>query len=152
MHKAADSLFHILTTLWVGGLWAIGFLAAPILFSALPDKALAGMMAGKFFAAIAWVGVGSGVYLLLFRLFRFGGSAFKQSGFWIVLIMLLLTLIGHFGIQPLLAQLKLEAASQVMEAVTRSRFAMWHGIASILYICQSLLGMVLILKQERSVQ
>lgn len=140
-----------MTTLWVGGLWAIGFLVAPILFSLLPDKTLAGMLAGKFFAAIAWVGIGCGGYLVLFRLFRFGGSAFKQGAFWIALMMLLLTLVGHFGIQPLLAQLKLQAATEVMETVTRSRFAVWHGVASILYVCQSLLGMVLVLKQGRGV-
>ena len=152
MHKTADILFQILTTLWVGGLWATGFLIAPILFSALPDKALAGMLAGNFFAAIAWVGIGCGTYLILFRLFRFGGSAFKQWAFWITLFMLLLTLLGHFGIQPLLAQLKLQAAKDVMETMMKSRFAVWHGVASILYICQSLMGAVLILKQGKAIQ
>ena len=38
MNRFADKLALIAVTLWVGGLWAIGYLAAPVLFSALADK------------------------------------------------------------------------------------------------------------------
>ena len=37
----------------MGGLWAIGYLAAPVLFASLGDKMLAGMLAGKMFTWIA---------------------------------------------------------------------------------------------------
>jgi len=70
--------------------------------------------------------------------------------FWIVLIMLGLTLAGHFGIQPILAQLKADALPrQVMESALRDRFATWHGVSSILYLLQSLLGVALVVQQER---
>lgn len=62
--------------------------------------------------------------------------------------MLLLTLAGHFGIQPILAQIKADAPRQVLEGVLRDRFAMWHGISSGLYLLQSLLGAVLVLKSR----
>jgi hypothetical protein len=39
-------------TLWVGGFWAIGYLAAPMLFYNLDDRMLAGMLAGKMFTGM----------------------------------------------------------------------------------------------------
>jgi hypothetical protein len=134
---------------WVGGLWAIGYLAAPLLFYTLDDRMLAGMLAGKMFAAMAWVSIVCAIWLMLFRFTRYGADALKQGFFWIVLLMLLMTLAGHFGLQPILAQLK-EAAlpKDVMESLFRDRFATWHGVSSIVYLIQSLLGLVLVAKQH----
>jgi hypothetical protein len=87
------------------------------------------------------VGIVCAIWLLLFRLVRFGGGALKQAVFWIVLLMLLLTLAGHFGIQPIMAQLK-EAAlpKDVMQSLFRDRFSTWHGVSSVVYLIQSCLG------------
>ena len=149
MKNLSNNLALIAITLWVGGLWAIGGITAPTLFANLADKQLAGMLAGKLFTLMAYIGIGCGVYLLIHRLASEGARAFKQWFFWIVLAMLVLTLIGHFGIQPIIQQLKVEGgAAAVMESVVANRFARWHGIASILYIMQSLLGLALILKQK----
>lgn len=149
MKKFADYLASIAVTFWVGGLWAIGF-AAWILFNNLPDKQLAGMLAGKLFTLIAYVGIASGFYLLFFRLSRAGASAMKQAFFWATLGMLLLTLAGHFGIQPILASLKAQAMpKEVMESIFRDRFQAWHGVSSIMYLAEALLGLVLVLKQGK---
>jgi hypothetical protein len=120
-----------------------------MLFYNLSDRMLAGMLAGKMFTGIAWIGIACGIWLLLFRFVRFGASAMKQSYFWIVLLMLLLTLAGHFGIQPIMAQLK-EAAlpKDVMQSLFRDRFATWHGVSSVVYLIQSLLGLALVAKQH----
>ncbi|BCM25536.1 DUF4149 domain-containing protein [Methyloradius palustris] len=150
MQHWSDKLSLLIITLWVGALWAIGYLAAPVLFYALDDKQLAGMLAGKMFTLVAYVGIGSGFYLLIQRLARAGTSALKQSFFWAVFLMLVLALIGHFGIQPIIAQLKAQALpADVMNSVFASRFKTWHGVASIAYLVQSLLGVVLILKANR---
>ena len=149
MKNLSNNLALIAITLWVGGLWAIGGITAPTLFANLADKQLAGMLAGKLFTLMAYIGIGCGVYLLIHRLASEGARAFKQWFFWIVLAMLVLTLIGHFGIQPIIQQLKVEGgAAAVMESVVANRFARWHGIASILYLMQSLLGLTLVLKQR----
>ena len=37
---------RILLTLWVGGLWSVGYLAVPVLFHGLNDRRLAGMVSG----------------------------------------------------------------------------------------------------------
>jgi len=143
------TLSSIVITLWVGSLWAIGGIAATTLFAMLDDKQLAGRLAGRMFTLTAYVGIGCAVYLLLARLFQDGLNAFKQWFLWIVLAMLTLTLVGHFGVQPIIQQLKMEGGTAaVMQSVAADRFARWHGIASILYVMQSLLGLLLIVKQR----
>lgn len=149
MNKFTDNLSLVAVTLWVGGLWAIGYITAPMLFANLADRALAGMLAGKMFKVVAYIGMACGFYLLLFRLSRFGAGALKQLVFWVAFVMLLLTVAGHFGIQPIMESLKHQALpKEVMESIFRDRFAMWHGISSVLYLLQSLLGLVLVLVQR----
>ena len=150
MKNPAESLQEIAVTLWVGGLWITGYMVAPVLFASLPDRMLAGMLAGKMFAVISYIGMVCGSYLLVYRITRQGGSALKEGFFWAVLAMLLLTLAAHFGIQPIIEHLK-EAAlpRDVMQSVFKDRFRAWHGISSILYLIQSLLGLFLVLPGRR---
>ncbi len=149
MKSFPDLLAAWSVSLWVGGLWAIGYLAAPTLFYHLDDRMLAGFLAGRMFMWIAFVGMACGVWLLLFRLSRFGGAAFKQGFFWIALVMLLLTLAQHFGIQPVMEQLKDQAMPQdVMNSLFKDRFAAWHGVSSVVYLIESLLGLALVAKQN----
>lgn len=148
MKRLPDLLAAWALALWVGGLWAVGYLAAPTLFYSLDDRVLAGMLAGKMFGHIAWVGLVCGVWLLVFRIARLGGSSLKQGFFWIVLTMLLLSLAQQFGIQPVLQQLKDQAMPKdVMESLFRDRFAAWHGVSSAVYLIQSLLGLAAVAKQ-----
>ncbi|MEO8443241.1 MAG: DUF4149 domain-containing protein [Betaproteobacteria bacterium] len=151
MKTLTEAIYAIALTLWIGGLWAIGYIVAPTLFYSLTDRTLAGMLAGKLFTLIAYVGIGCAVYLLLFRLVRFGGACFKHGICWIVLALLLLTLAGEFGVQPILTGLKDQALPKgVMESVFRDRFAAWHGVASVLYLIQSVLGILLVWLHARS--
>jgi Domain of unknown function (DUF4149) len=148
MHWSAK-LSLIIITLWVGALWAIGYIAAPTMFYALEDRQMAGMLAGKMFTVVAYIGMVSAFYLLIQRVSAYGTQALKQGFFWAVFVMLLLTLAGHFGIQPILASLKSQAMpADVMQTVFADRFRTWHGVASIGYMIQSLLGLVLVLKSR----
>jgi uncharacterized membrane protein len=151
MRKLADLLYVFAITLWVGGLWAIGYVVAPTLFHELSaNRALAGNLAGRMFTMIAWVGIVCAAYLMLLLFLRRGVAAFRSGVFWLVLLMLLLTLAGHFGVQPIMAQLKSEALPrEVMETVLRDRFARWHGVSSVLYLIQSVLGAALVALQQR---
>ena len=74
MRKLADGLALIAVTIWVGGLWATG-LMAKLSFDTLNNNALAGMLAGKFFSVMAYVGIACAIFLLLHRLASFGASA-----------------------------------------------------------------------------
>ena len=153
MRKLSEALYLIAITVWVGGMWAIGYMVAPVLFASLGDRQLAGMVAGKLFALIGWVGIGSAAYLLIFLAARWRGRFFKSSVFWLVLLMVLLVAASQFGIQPLMAKLKADALPrEVMESVLRDRFATWHGISSILYMVQSLLGLWLVVWVNRGLK
>lgn len=150
MHKLADALQAVAATLWVGGLWVTGYMVAPVLFSTLPDRALAGLLAGKLFGLMAWIGIGCALYLLVFRFARHGTAAFRQGVLWVLLLMLALVCAGEFGVQPVMAALKAQALpQQITESVLRDRFAAWHGVSSGLYVIQSLLGVVLVILLAR---
>jgi hypothetical protein len=145
MRRFWDGLAGTMLVLWIGGIWAIGYVAAPVLFASLGDKQLAGVLAGNLFEWMAWIGIASGVYLLIYRIARDGGVALKSLFFWVVAVMLVLTLIGQFGIRPILQGLKDQAMPYaVMQSVFADRFARWHGISSILYLIQSALGLLLV--------
>jgi hypothetical protein len=150
MRFIVDALQSIAITLWVGGLWVIGLIVAPLLFHSLGDRSRAGMLAGQFFTAIAYIGLGCGAYLLLFRLARFGGQAFGQLLFWSVLLMMALAAAGQFGVQPIMASLREQALpSEVMQSIFRDRFAAWHGVSSVLYLIECVFGLVVVLQHGR---
>jgi len=145
-----EALYFVALTLWVGGMWVVGYVVAPTLFAGLGDRQLAGLVAGKLFTLMGWIGLACGAYLFLFLLQRLGAGAFRRSALWLTLVMLALVAASQFGIQPLMAQLKAEAwPREVMETVLRDRFAAWHGISSILYLVQSILGLWLVISANR---
>jgi hypothetical protein len=83
----------------------------------------------------------------------FRASAFTQGFFWLTLLMLLLVVAGHLGVQPVLAGLKEQAtARDVLQSVVRNRFAVWHGVASVLHLILSALGLWLVLLQPKALR
>ncbi len=153
MRKLSEALYLAVVTLWVGGMWAIGYIVAPVLFASLGDRQLAGLVAGRLFALLGWIGLGSAVYLLAFLVLCNGSQVFGRAVFWLVMVMAALTAASQFGIQPLMAQLKADVLPrEVMESVLRDRFAAWHGISSILYLLQSLLGLWLVVWANRGLK
>jgi hypothetical protein len=136
----------IIVTLWAGALWMTG-ISAYVLFDSLQDKQVAGMLAGKLFTVVSYIGMLSAFYLLIHRLVQDGTIALKQAFFWAVFLMLLLVLAGHFGIQPILEGLKAQALpADVMQSVFADRFRNWHGVASIAYVIECVLAIVMVLK------
>lgn len=147
MNKIGHGLALLAASIWVGGMCAIGYLAVPVLFQTLPDRQLAGMLAGKLFAVTAYMGISCALYLLAYCFVQFGRQVFRQQLFWLIAVMLLLTLVGQFGIQPILADLKAQVLpDEVMHSRFVESFRAWHGVASVIYLLQNLLGIVLLLK------
>jgi Domain of unknown function (DUF4149) len=133
-------------TLWVGGMWMLGYVVMPVLFKVLPDRQLAGMAAGQLFTLLAYIGICCGLYLLIYQLRQHGRDALRQHTFRITVAMLLLVLAGQFLIQPILAGLKVQALSQdVMNSPLATQFKTWHSISAVLYLVQSLLGIALVI-------
>ena len=150
MRFIADMLQSIAVTLWVGGLWVIGLVVTPFLFHTLTDRAQAGLLAGHLFTVMAYAGLGCGGYLLLFRLAIFGSHALRQLLFWVVLLMVALDAAGQFGVQPIMAGLRQQALpKEVMESLFRDRFAAWHGVASVIYLVECVLGLIVVVQHGR---
>lgn len=141
MKNTPHHLAAIAIVLWVGGLWAVGYLAVPVLFHSQPDRQLAGILAGVMFERLGYVGIVCGGYLLLHRLSGSGKAALREPLFRLIATMLVITLVIQFGIQPLMAGLKTQALPlEVMDSAFAGQFRMWHGVSSILYLLESLLG------------
>jgi hypothetical protein len=142
----------LIVTLWVGSLWTVGYVVAPTLFATLSDRALAGSIAGGLFRIEAWLSVFCALVLLLSAQFPAddAGSGSRKIWFGLVLGMLTCTLVGYFGLQPFMAALR-EAAGPagVMSSDARTQFGILHGIASGIYLIQSLLGVALVLKSRQ---
>jgi Na+-translocating ferredoxin:NAD+ oxidoreductase RnfA subunit len=141
-------LFLLLTVLWVGSLWTIGYIVAPTLFATLPDRQLAGTIAGSLFRNEAIIGVIGGVLLLALSnmLVRRGDDTYRGLR-WILLAMLLCILVGYFGLQPFMGALREKAAAlgvAVAESPYKSQFGILHGVSSVFYLAQSLLGALLV--------
>ncbi len=136
----------LLATLWAGSLWTVGYVAAPTFFATLPDRMLAGTVAGNLFRVEAWLSMACGVLLLALIAFA-RELPQRRTLLWLAAAMLVCTLVGYFGIQPWMAELKAAAGPEgVMEGATRARFGMLHGVASVIYLVQSVLAVGLVLK------
>lgn len=138
----------LLAVLWVGSGWTVGYLVAPTLFATLVDSMQAGAIAGSLFRVEAWLSVACGVamLLLLADAARKGGTGYRAQMI-IAAAMLVCTMVGYFGLQPFMAALRETAAvSGAMSAEARTQFGVLHGIASALYLIQSLLGVALVWK------
>lgn len=141
----------LLVTLWVGSIWTIGYVVAPILFSSLPDPVLAGIIAARLFRFDAWfslVCVALLACLVLAARRDFPHQRYKAC-LLLLLGMLACTLFGFFALSPMMASLR-DAAGPggVMLSEARTRFAVLHGIAGSLYLVKSLMGLALVLKSR----
>ena len=141
----------LIATFWVGTLWAVGFVVAPTLFSTLSDRALAGTIAGSLFNIVAWLGIfcAAALLALLFQAARSEQNKPSRGLFYLVLGMVACTLIGYFGLQPHMAELRLVLHSVTDAAVVadaKKQFGILHGVSTGIYVVQSLLGAALIVK------
>ena len=134
-------------------MWVVGYLVVPALFANLGDRQLAGNLAGRLFVQIAWIGLAVLGYALLYLFSRWSVSLFRRPMVWMILLLIALVAVNLFGLLPLMAKLKVEALPHdVMESALRDRFVMWHGVSSILYLLQSLLGGALVLWSVREIR
>ena len=129
----------ILLTIWIGGMWAIGYIVAPVLFKML-DKPVAGMVAGQLFTIVSYVGIFSAVALIVNILMQYGFNA-RHWQLWTLIIMLGVIVAGQFVIQPMMVELKILG----LTAEAKVQFGRLHGIASTLFLINSLAGLALVI-------
>jgi hypothetical protein len=144
--RYADHLLVLLITLWAGALWTIGYIVAPSLFAMIEDRALAGSIAGRLFGIVNVLGIAAGAYVLLYCLLRSGLVGLRNVTVGLVAVLVAIALASQFGIQPMMAELRVAG---VLDEAARSRFGMWHGISSALYVVQSVILLVVVLTVRR---
>lgn len=119
IHPAYAAGERVLLALRVGGMWVIGFMAAPVIFSVLERRSQPGM-AGHLFGAISYLGLGCGGVLLAGQWYRRGPFGGWRVG--VLAAMLLLVAVGEFGLEPFMDTVRSAGA------VDRARFAWPHGV------------------------
>lgn len=121
---------RVILTAWIGSLWSIGYLVAPVLFGSLDDRALAGQLAGSMFTKVAYLSVLAAIALLFIH-WRCGWRAARWRSV-MVAAMLFLVAIGELWVRPQMA------------VAVPSEFGRLHGFSQGIYLLVSLLGLVLV--------
>ena len=136
MHQISEK---ILLTIWVGGMWAIGYIVTPVLFQML-EKAVAGNVAGQLFSIVSYIGIFSAVALIINILVQYGFSS-RHWQLWILIVMLVVITIGEFVLQPMMVELK----TLGLTGDNATEFGRLHGAASVLFLINSLAGLALVI-------
>jgi Domain of unknown function (DUF4149) len=134
---------QILLTLWIGGVWAIGYIAVPILFTVLVDRHMAGELASSMFSAISYIGLICGALLLTGMFYSEGRQCIGSWRCWIIMVMLVLIVIMQFVLHPVMDEIR--AQGLVEGSDLAKRFGQLHGISSILFMIMSLMGLILVI-------
>ena len=147
-------VFSAISGLWVGSFIAIGFLVVPALFSTLGDRQVAGLVAANLFKTTAYVGVALSGFLMVManHLVRTGLNPFRAIR-WILLGLLICTEGAAFVIIPWMNAIReqaLFAGISVRESPDAELFNRLHGISSILFLIQSILGLILVWRSTKN--
>ncbi|WP_412527081.1 DUF4149 domain-containing protein [Burkholderia lata] len=140
-------VFRLLSAVWVGSLLTIGYAVAPVLFKTL-ERMTAGTVAAQLFRIEAILGVVCGVLLLALsnQQVRRGSSEYRRVR-WVVAAMVVCVLVGYFALQPFMNALRvaaMDAGTDIANSPYASRFGMLHGVSSVFYLVESVLGLMLI--------
>jgi hypothetical protein len=135
---------RVLLTLWVGGLWVTGLVIAPVLFRNY-ERMVAGDIAGRLFAALSWLGMLCGTLLLAFAVVRARQRVWRDWRAGVLVVMLAITVIGEFGLAARMRELKELMSLPPVAPVVTSEFGRLHGIASLLFLANSALGLALVI-------
>jgi hypothetical protein len=146
-------LFLLMAGVWVGSLFAVGFLVVPTIFTALQDRQVAGMIAGTIFQVEAYFSVAVCLSLLVIAnlLVKRRVEHYRRIR-WITLVLLLCSLLTCLGLIPYMDALRQEAlllGIPVMASPSASLFGRLHGISSGLFLVQSLLGLWMVWRLTR---
>jgi len=116
-------LLQIVLAAWAGMLWTICGVVAPSLFKVLPERALAGEVAGHFFSVTTWVGLALGIIALLC-------STRPESR----LDRLNQALLAAAAAAPALSELVLRPIMiGARQAGDMTKFGMLHGVSGLLF-------------------
>ena len=138
-------VFLLAVGLWLGAILSVGYMVAPVLFSNLPDRLLAGFIAGEMFRITTTITLVVAIILLGLSnwLVNRGYQSYRKIR-WFILTILLLAIAGSL-VQMWLVDLKRLASIEgaaVMQSSYAIPFARLHGVSSILFLLESVVGLI----------
>ena len=137
----------LLAALWAGSVWAVSYLAAPSAFAVL-DSTQAGNVVGVMLTRSAWLA--SALAVLLGLLVARATDLDARRRRWLVgliVAMLACSLIVYLGLQPMMAAIREAAGPAGVRASPQwGTFAALQGVSQVLYLLESILGAVLVVK------
>jgi len=139
---------RILLTLWVGGMWTTGLILAPVLFSNYP-RSVAGEIAGRLFEWVSYLGIACAIALLTLAAIRIRRRLWRDARTAVLAAMLVIVLIGEFGIAAELRQMRESAMEAAPGSELRTAFGRLHGFAGALFLANALLGLALVVAGPR---
>jgi hypothetical protein len=135
---------RLLLALWAGLLVTVGGLVAPTLFAVVPDRPLAGLIAGELFRRTTLISLALAVALLvLVRLGAKGGDLARGAAGARMLPPAGLLALSEYAVRPLLE------AARASGGAGSSAFAAWHGVAALLYSAATLWTVALLVAELR---
>ena len=137
-----QNLENLTLAIWVGCMIGVGYVAAPVLFSTLDDRQMAGMLAGKMFHIVTIIGLICGGVLLILRYRDMSINIFTQWRGWLLILMLVCVAASMFVLQPMITEVKALGITEGSDAA--KKFGMLHGISSLVYMVSVISGCILI--------
>lgn len=139
----------LLAALWAGSVWGVSYLAAPSAFAVL-DSTRAGSVVSVMLTREAWLSIVLAV--LLWLLVARSADLDAQRRRWLystVLGMLACSLAVYLGLQPAMAAIREAAGPAGVKASPQyGTFMALHGVSQLLYLIESVLGAVLVIKSR----
>jgi hypothetical protein len=124
---------HVVLAAWAGSLWTVCGIVAPSLFAVIPDRHLAGQVAGHFFRLEAWLGLACGgiAWVLMSRM-----KSAMRADYALLIAAVIAPLISEFALHPMM-----DAARS---AADMSRFGMLHGASALLFLVACVTSLLIV--------
>ncbi|KQY11963.1 hypothetical protein ASD28_04940 [Massilia sp. Root133] len=137
----------LLAALWAGSIWAVSYLAAPSAFAVL-DSTQAGNVVGVMLTRSAWLAMALAVLLALLTSRAADVDARRKRWLYALIAgMLACSLVVYLGLQPMMAAIRAAAGPAGVRASPQwGTFAALHGVSQVLYLAESILGALLVVK------
>lgn len=129
-----------------------GFVAPPVAFNVLADRALAGSIAGMVLGRYAMVALVSGVvYIVTWFLSRMTARPFSKRLLAVVVLALAVIAVSHWYVTPQIADLRVQMHAPGAASDLQLRFDAMHTLSVWLFGFQWLLaGLALVLHTARA--
>lgn len=136
-------------SVWLGVQIGFGYVVAPILFANL-DKQMAGQLAGQLFHVSHYVGLVAWIltWLAVGRTSGWSQGKLSKNARRFLLILLGLLAVSEWLITPTIAALKAGEVPFLVQ-IFGGNFGVWHGVSSVFYLAQTLVGGGLMVKLLR---